>query len=171
MRYRAILLAGVVLTLVGLSSPGPAPGTRAQGATPSPVELERAEGVIAREVARGYAAEVPPAPALFAIYRISFAPGAVYVGSAEDPRLGLTAIETGTLTVRLEGPSTLQRAAGPEAVPAGTEFTMGPGESHLWPAHVAGEARNETQEPVVALTAYLVPEAGTATPGAGTPAP
>ncbi len=168
---RLFVLLAVVPVIVGLTAGSSAPALLAQEGTPPPVELALAAGVTARELGSGRAEQLPPAPALFVVYRVSFAPGAVYIGSAEDPGLGLTAIESGTLTVRLEGPSTVNRATGPEAVPAGTEFTMGPGESHLWPAYVAGEARNETQEPAVVLTAYLVPEGGAATPGAGTPAP
>jgi hypothetical protein len=66
---------------------------------------------------------------------------------------------------------TVTRTTGPEDVPAGTEFTMGPGEASVWPPHIAGETRNEGQEPVVALIAYMVPEGGPATPATGSPTP
>ena len=52
---------------------------------------------------------------------------------------------------------TVTRATGPEEVAAGTEFTLGPGESFVWPANVAGELRNDGPEPAVNLVAFLAP--------------
>ena len=57
-------------------------------------------------------------------------------------------------------------------MPAGTEFTLGAGESFVWPPFVAGELRNDGPEPALTLLAYLAPaEAEATTPAAGTPAP
>ena len=81
-------------------------------------------------------------------------------------------MESGEVTVRLEGAVTVTRATGPEEVAAGTAFTLGPGESFVWPANVHGEVRNDGQEPAVTLVTYLAPAEGeAATPMAGTPTP
>lgn len=45
-----------------------------------------------------------------------------------------------------------------EAIPAGTKFTMAAGDSAFFPANVAGEVRNDGQEPAVALVATLQPQ-------------
>nr|MBA3415229.1 hypothetical protein [Chloroflexia bacterium] len=99
------------------------------------------------------------------------APGAVFTTPADDPTAGLLLVESGTLTVRLAAPVTVNRATGPEEVPAGTDFVLGSGDSFLWLPYVAGETRNEGQEPAVTLLAFLAPEAEAATAAAGTPTP
>ena len=105
--------------------------------------------------------------------RVTVAPGSVFNGPADDPSVGLNLIESGELTARIEAAVTVTRATGPEDVAAGTEFTLGPGESFIWPPNVAGELRNDGPEPVVQLVAFLAPaaEGAAATPMAGTPAP
>jgi mannose-6-phosphate isomerase-like protein (cupin superfamily) len=103
---------------------------------------------------------------------ITVAPGSVFTGPADDPSVGLNLVESGELTLRLEAAVTVNRASGPEEVAAGTEFTLGPGESFIWPPNVAGELRNDGPEPVVQLLAFLAPaEEAAATPLVGTPAP
>jgi hypothetical protein len=58
--------------------------------------------------------------------------------------------------------------AAPEAVAAGAEFTLEPGDSAVFPPSAAGEARNDGAEPATALAVFVAP------PGEGdaaTPAP
>jgi hypothetical protein len=141
-------------------------------ATPGPGEFELVPGQIGRELAGGLVPEPPTGPLYFGLLRITVAPGSVFTGPADDPSVGLNLVESGELTLRMEAAVTVTRATGPEEVAAGTEFTLGPGESFIWPPNVAGELRNDGPEPAVQLLAYLFPtEEEAATPMAGTPAP
>ncbi len=144
-------------------------------ATPGPGEFEIVPGQIARELASGLVPEPPAGPIFFGLLHITVAPGSVFTGLDDDPSVGLNLIESGELTVRIEAPVTVTRATGPEDVAAGTEFTLGPGESFIWPPNVAGELRNDGPEPVVQVVAFLAPaaamEGAAATPLTGTPAP
>jgi hypothetical protein len=153
------------------------PGASAQEpfATPGPGEFEIVPGQIARELAAGLVEEPPTGPVHFGLLRITVAPGSVFTGAADDPSVGLNLIESGELIVRLEAAATVIRTTGPEEVAAGAEFTLGPGESFIWPPNVAGELRNDGPEPVVQVVAFVAPEAAmeeaAATPLVGTPAP
>jgi mannose-6-phosphate isomerase-like protein (cupin superfamily) len=105
------------------------------------------------------------APVMLSMIRLTLDPGATYPLLAVDPTTGLLLVESGTFTVTLESAATVRRAAGagtpfPEVVEelaAGTEFTMAPGDSALFPAHTVGEFRNNGSEPAVALVALLLP--------------
>jgi hypothetical protein len=99
-------------------------------------EFELVPGQIGRELASGLVPEPPAGP--------------VY-GTADDASVGLNLVESGELTLRLEAAVTVTRTTGPEEVAAGTEFTLGPGESFIWPPNVAGELRNDGPEPAVQL--------------------
>ena len=136
-------------------------------ATPGAGEFELAPGQIGRELASGLLQEPPAGPAYFALLRFTNAPGSVFTAPPDDPGASLFLVESGEVTVRLEGPVTITRTTGPEEAPAGTDFTLGPGESFLWPPFVDGEFRNDGQEPSVTLVAFLVSaEAAAATPAA-----
>ena len=168
-----VLLSVVIVVLVG-SFFAWGSGARAQEpfATPGPGEFEAAPGVIGRELANGLTEAPPTDLVAFGVLRITSAPGAVFSGGEDDPSIGLLLMESGELSVRIETAVTVTRATGPEEVAAGTEFTLGPGESFVWPANVHGEARNDGAEPTVNLVIYLAPTEGEeATPMAGTPAP
>jgi Cupin domain len=141
-------------------------------ATPGPGEFELVPGQIGCGLVGGLAPEPPAGPVRLALLRFTNEPGSVYTGTEDDPSVGLILVESGEMTVRIDGPVTITRASGPEEVAAGTEFTLGPGESFLWPPNVAGEVRNDGQEPAVTLVTYLAPaEEEAATPMAGTPTP
>lgn len=174
MRYLMPVLAVAFTGFVGLAGVGPAREIAAQEAfaTPGPGEFELVPGQIGRELASGLVAEPPAAPVALSLLRFANAPGSVFTGTAGDPSVGLILVESGVVTVRLEGPATITRASGPEDVPAGTEFTLGAGESFVWPPFVAGELRNDGPEPALTLLAYLAPaEAEATTPAVETPAP
>ena len=174
MRYLSLVLAVAFTAIVGQMGAGPVPEMAAQEsfATPGPGEFELVPGQIGRELAGGLVPEPPAAPVYLNLLRFTNAPGSVFTGTADDPSVGLILVESGEVTVRLEGPATITRATGAEEVAAGTDFTLGAGESFLWPPFVAGELRNDGQEPAVTLLAYLAPVEGEAeTPMAGTPTP
>ncbi|MCD6056999.1 MAG: hypothetical protein K0Q89_529 [Thermomicrobiales bacterium] len=173
MRRFTVSLSVIVIMLFGLFVAWGS-GTSAQEpfATPRPGEFELVPGQIGRELASGLVPEPPAGPVYFGLLHITVAPGSVFTGPADDPSVGLNLVESGELTLRLEAAVTVNRASGPEEVAAGTEFTLGPGESFIWPPNVAGELRNDGPEPVVQLLAFLAPaEEAAATPLVGTPAP
>ena len=124
-------------------------------ATPGPGEFELAPGQIGRELTSGRLEEPPAGPLHVALLRVTSEPGSVVTSPADDPTAALVLVESGELTVRLEAPVTISRTTGPEEVPAGTDFTLGPGESFLFAPNVAGEVRNDGQEPAVTLVAFL----------------
>jgi quercetin dioxygenase-like cupin family protein len=176
-------LAAVVL-LGALALAGLRPAI-AQDATPPPGE----EGVTFAPLGFGTAEELPPAPVELVLARVTLAPGAGFPIEADDPSVGLAYVESGALTIRVEAPLRVTRAAtiaafatpgaagagavpGPEEVPAGTEVTLEAGDSVVIPANVAGEVRNDGAEPAVGLAALVAPpeEGDGATPAAATPA-
>ena len=111
--------------------------------------------------------------------RVGFEPGA---GFDLDPEstLALVYVEEGALTFVVEGPITVLRAAGEgtpfpvetETVAAGEEFVLEAGDSAVFPAGVAGEVRNEGDEPASVLVADVGPARGGEedAAAAGTPA-
>jgi len=173
MRRFVLRLSVIVVVLCGsFVAWGSGASAQAPVATPGPGEFELAPGLIGRELAN-YLVEAPPTEQVsFGVLRFTGAPGSVFTGGEDDPSIGLLLVESGELTVRIEGAVTVTRATGPEDVAAGTAFTLGPGESFVWPANVHGEVRNDGQEPAVNLVVSLAPvEGGAATPMAGTPVP
>jgi len=172
MRRFTVSLSVIVIVLLG-SVVAWGSGTSAQEpfATPGPGEFELVPGQIGRELAGGLVPEPPAGPVYFGLLHITVAPGSVFTAPA-DLSVGLNLVESGELTVRLEAPVTVTRTTGPEEVAAGTEFTLGPGESFIWLPNVAGELRNDGPEPAVQLLAFLFPtQEEAATPLAGTPVP
>jgi hypothetical protein len=163
-----------VLTLVPLVTLGLAvvlgahSGAVAQEATPVITEGEMEEDITFEQISFGTVNVLPPAPATINFYRVQFAPGASFIGPAQDPSLGPQLIESGTLTVRnFTADIVIHRANGEEeVVPAGTEATLGVGDSFSWEPFVGGEIVNETDEPVVILTINIA-SVGAATPGEG----
>ena len=141
-------------------------------ATPGPGEFSLGPGQIGRDLAAGQLADLPPAPVFIAISRITSAPGSALSIAADDAAAALILVESGMGTWRLEGPVMITRTTGQEEIAAGMEFTLGPGESFVWPPNVAGESHNTGSEPVVTLTAYLAHAGQEAVAqGSGTPAP
>ena len=181
MRRSHVLLPAVVV-LMGIVALWGRPGATAQEATPAGVRI----GEVAFEpVAFAPALDLPRPGDLF-VGRAVLEPGGVVPIVASDPALGILLVESGTLTVRLDGPMTVTRGAGlgeatttaqttgdlgalMEAVAAGQTVTLAAGDAAYIPAHVAGEIRNESQEPAVRLAILVLPP-GTTT-GEATPAP
>ena len=141
-------------------------------ATPGPGEFKLAPVQIGRELTSGRIDEPPAGPLELGLVRFTSDPGSVFPGAEDDPSVDLILVESGMMTARIEAPVMIIRATGTEEVAAGTEFTLGPGESFVWPPNVFGETRNDGQEPAVTLVAFLVPvEEEAATPMAGSPTP
>ncbi len=185
MRRVSLLFSLLVVVLVGLVLVGRAgPITLAQGATPSADESAPPEGVSFVPLGFGTADKLPATPADFVLAHFMIDPGASFALDPNDPSVTLAYVESGTFTFNLDAPITVTRAAtiaafstpdadpnsipAPEEMAAGTEFTMGTGDSAFFPANISGEIRNDGQEQAVAVIASVGPpdggEAGTPTP-------
>jgi mannose-6-phosphate isomerase-like protein (cupin superfamily) len=164
-------MGGLMIILVGLLGAGYGIGTIAHEGTPA--SDMTAGGVIFEPLAFGSVATVPAAPASFQLARARIEPGGHISVPANGPGLALFYVESGTLTCSATTSTNVMRAAmlaTPEVQPfeevaAGTEFTVGPGDSFIGLPNAGGEFRNEGAEDVVLLVADLHPET------AGTPAP
>ena len=161
MRRALVLVSAAALSLVGAVLAGGIGGrTVAQDATSPPGAVEIAPGVTAEVLAVAEGQAVPP------LFRLRFAPGAAYPASETDPSISLVYAEAGTLTFTIEAQVTITRAGATGARDvraAGTAFTLEPGDYFVFPPLVAGEARNDGQDPAAILVAALVP-AGLVTP-------
>ena len=177
MRRVSVVVSLLAVVLVGLAV---AAGAVAQEGTPAPEEeFELPEGVSFEALGYGTAAELPAAPADIALFRFGLEPGASFP-LEEEASVALVYVESGVLTVVMEGPMTVLRAADAgtpfpmetATFAAGEEFTLEEGDSAIFPPAVAGEVRNDGTEPVALLVADVGPAQGeVGTPAAGTPAP
>lgn len=170
---RIARLITILVVLVGLALTGrPGPAAIAQEGTPVPGGFVAPEGVTFEPIAMGRAEAVPPAPADFVLIRVRFAPGATFAVDPSDPGLAIIYVEAGTLTFRPTAPIVVTRAAAmatpgamaEERVAADTEVTLGPGDALIGPPNSGGEFRNDGQEEVRLLSAYLTPAMAAATP-------
>jgi quercetin dioxygenase-like cupin family protein len=182
MRRLSVLLSLVVVALLEVLALHVQPVAIAQEATPTGVEIGR---VTFEPVALATGIDFPSPGNLF-VARAALEPGGVVPIEEGDPALGILLVESGTLTVQVEGPMTVTRGAGlgeamatadatgdfralMESVPAGQAVTLAAGDAAYIPANVAGEIRNEGQERAVRLAILVLPlEAMT---GEATPAP
>jgi len=103
--------------------------------------------------------EVPAEEPYVDLFRVDYAPGAAEESHAETgPTLNLVA--AGNLTIAVEGPAMLTRAADPatgEAITAGTEVTLEAGDGLMIPAGTAHTTRNPGEGPAVLLIAAIIP--------------
>jgi quercetin dioxygenase-like cupin family protein len=184
MRRFLVLTPLLVAVLIGMGVAGRASSiTFAQEGTPS-AENMAPEGITFTPLGFGTADKLPATPADFALFRVGFDPGAGFPIEASDPSVALVVIEAGTLTIRVDAPTRVTRAAtmaafatpgmdenavpAPEEIAAGTEFTMAAGDSAYFPPNEAGEVRNDGQEVAVALIASIGPQGASM---GGTPTP
>jgi len=185
MRRFSVLLSIVVVTLLGILALYAQPAAVAQEATPTAEEMM--EGITFEGLAMALKVPLPSVGDLF-LERFGLDPGAGFPIETGDPTTALAVVESGELTVRMEGTLTVTRAeemsaamgeseaggdfaAATEEIAAGQEVTLGAGDSALFPPNVAGEVRNASQERAVALVVLVGPPAPEGTPVAGTPAP
>jgi quercetin dioxygenase-like cupin family protein len=182
-RFRVrVILSVAVVVLLGIVAAWRQPMASGQEATPAGVTIG---GVTFEPVTFATDIDLPSPGDLFVV-RAALDPGGVVPIEATDPALGILLVESGTLTVQVEGPMTVTRGTGLgeamataeatgdvsavlEAVPAGQAVTLAAGDAAYIPANVAGEIRNEGQERAMRLAVLVVPSE--AMTGAATPAP
>lgn len=185
MRRLSLLAPLLIVLLVGLVVVGWGGSTTfALEGTPTTDASAPPEGVSFTALGFGTADQLPATPADFVVARFTLDPGASFPIEASDPSVTLATVESGVFTFKIEAAITVTRAATiaafadpnadqssiapPEEMTAGTAFTMEAGDSAYFPGNIAGEVRNDGQEPAVALLAILEPsgggEAGTPTP-------
>ncbi len=154
-----ILISGLITVTCGMLGPL---STRAQESTP-PAETT---GV---EVAPGVTFDLMPAsedpPTL---YRLRFAPGAT-LAFVDDPAISLVYVESGALSLQLDAAvSDARPEASSEDEEADTALSLTQGDYFVLPPLVAGEIRNEGQEPmsivIAAITPGVIPATAIATP-------
>jgi quercetin dioxygenase-like cupin family protein len=182
MRRLSVLLSLSVVVLLGILAQHGPPVTIAQEATPTGVTI----GAVTFQPVAFAPGLAMPSPGDLFVGRAVLEPGGVVPIQATDPALGILLVESGTLTVQVEGPMTVTRGTGLgkamataqasgdvgallEAVPAGQAVTLAAGDAAYIPAHVAGQIRNEGQVRAERLAILVLPS-GTRT-GAATPAP
>ena len=160
---RLVTAIVVVWTMLGWASV-----SHAQEATPPPAGFEIAPGVTAEALAFVPGQEAP------SLYQLTFTPGTTYAFEP-SPEISLVYVTAGMVTITLDAPVTVTRAALPgevgDVVDAGTAFPFSLGDYTVLPAMVVGEVRNDGTEPATLLVSSIIPPATTdlATPGA-TPA-
>ena len=166
-QWLPVLSAVAAVVRLGLLAAGQLPlATGAQGGTPPAGQAGAPAGTSFALIAAGRAATLPPAPAVVTLARFGLEPGASFAIPADNPSAALVYVESGTLTLRLTAPVVVTRGGAvvtpgtraQEEVPAGTAFTLGPGDSFLGPPLSGGEFCNDGTEPVAGLNAIVEPE-------------
>jgi hypothetical protein len=181
MRRVVAVVSVVALMLLGGLVLGSPPGVVAQDPTPDTNGMME-EGVAFVPVGFAEGATLT-SPADLIVVRVTIDPGAVSSFAEDDPTGGLLIVESGAFTVGVEQDWTVSRgtavqqmiesAGGDvpnfmEAIAAGEETTMTVGDTAFIPGSVAGEIRNDGQEPAIGLLVLAVPEGTLA--GMGAPA-
>jgi hypothetical protein len=157
-----LLIAGLTTLTCGIIGPV---STRAQESTPvaEPVGVEVAPGVTFDLIR---ALEDPPS-----LYRLRFAPGAT-LSFVDDPAISLVYVELGALSLELDAAvSDARPEASSGEEDAASALQLSQGDYFVLPPLVAGEIRNEGQEPaaivIAAITPELIPEMPIGTPVSG----
>src|SRR5215217_8501087 len=157
-----ILISGLITVTCGMLGPV---STRAQESTPTAetTGVEVAPGVTFELM---QASEDPPS-----LYRLRFSPGAT-LAFVDDPAISLVYVESGALSLQLNAAVSDARpdASSEDEKDADTALTLGRGDYFVLPPLVAGEMRNEGQEPVSIVIAAISPGPIPAT-AIGTPVP
>jgi quercetin dioxygenase-like cupin family protein len=113
------------------------------------------------------------------VVRMRFEPGSVVPADESDPSVGIIIVESGTLTVQVEGRVQVTRGATfaealatadetgdvsglIEVMAAGELITLEAGDAAYIPANVSGEIRNVGQELAVGLGLLVIPAEGRA---------
>jgi quercetin dioxygenase-like cupin family protein len=170
-RCPSLVVVVLALAVVGLVGTGHLPAVVAQSGTPMAEGMP--PGVSAQPLGLGHVETLPAAPADLLLIRFTLAPGASVPIDPNDPSLTVASIESGTLTMRFDGPMTVTRASAmtamatpgamgmpaTEQIPAGTTATLHAGDSVISPPNVGGILSNAGTEPVVVLNAIISPSA------------
>jgi hypothetical protein len=156
----AVLISGLLTFTCGTLGPDAA---RAQQGTPT-------AGATGEEISPGVTFELLPSsedpPTL---YRLRLAPG-VTLPFVDDPSISLVYVESGALSLQLDAAVSDARPDGTSEgeEEADTALQLSQGDYFVLPPLVAGEIRNEGQEPVsiviAAITPGLIPGAAVGTP-------
>lgn len=153
------LISGLITLTSGSLDPV---STRAQEGTPAAdtTGIEVAPGVTFELM---QASEDPPS-----LYRLRFAPGAT-LAFVDDPAISLVYVESGALSLQLDAAVSDARpdeSSGDEE--ADTAVALSQGDYFVLPPLVAGEIRNEGQDPmsivIAAITPGVIPATAMATP-------
>ncbi len=161
MRRVTILVSVLIVMLLG----GLSVATAAQEGTP-PAEEGGPEGVTFEPLGFGVFEEVPVAPIDFVLGRVVIDPGAGWRRFSDTVSVPLFYVESGALTLQMDAPLhdtravtiqalTTGAAPGLERIEAGTAVTLEAGDSVVVSSNVAGEIRNDGDEPVVYLAAFV----------------
>jgi hypothetical protein len=154
-----ILIAGILTFTCGMLG---SVSTRAQESTPA----AETTGV---EIAPGVTFDLLPSsedpPSL---YRLRFAPD-TSLAFVDDPAISLVYVESGALSLELDAAvSDARPEASNEDEAADSALELSQGDYFVLPPLVAGEIRNEGQEPAAIVIAAITPGLGPGIP-IGTP--
>jgi quercetin dioxygenase-like cupin family protein len=184
MRRLSVLLSVVAIVFLAGVAFSLQPVAIAQEATPAAEEM-MPEGITFEPLTFAFGADMT-SPFDLLVARLTLAPGTVLSSEETDPSVGIVVVESGTLTVAIDGPVTVTRGAGlgeafaaaeesgdfttlTQPVAEGETVTLDAGDAAYLPGNVAGELRNDGQEPVVMLGFLVLPSE--AMSGEATPAP
>jgi hypothetical protein len=173
-RPRRTVMAAVLAIVLVLGAIGGRFGAVAQEATPGPPEGLVVTGDVVAESTVFGIVDAFPAPASIMLVRIQLPPGASITVPADDSGVGAHAIVAGTVTLRgfTSNVAVVRADQTEEAVPAGTDAALEPGDTFVWHPFVGGEIRNDGTELAEYLVVDIRPEAGTPEAGAAaTPVP
>jgi quercetin dioxygenase-like cupin family protein len=182
MRRFALLLSLVAVFVLGSTAWQAPLSAVAQDATPAaaPDEMEE-EGVTFAPIGFAEGVSLPSAADLIAM-QVTIEPGAVSTFLEDDPSTALLVVESGTFTIHAAVPLSISRAAlvqqafastgGDEldvfeAVAADQDATLDAGDAVYIPGNIAGEIRNDGQEPAVGTVFLVLP--GGSLSGEGAP--
>ena len=145
----AVLVAGILTFTCGMLGPV---STVAQESTPA----AETNGV---EIAPGVAFDLlPPSEDPPSLYRLRLAPGATlaFVG---DPAISLVYVEFGALSLQMDAAISDSRSdeAGGDEEDVDTAVMLSEGDYFVLPPLVAGEIRNEGQDPMSIVIAAITP--------------
>jgi hypothetical protein len=158
-RCTIVILITILMTFTcGVLGPVP---TSAQESTPAATGVEISPGVTFELMP---ASEDPPS-----LYRLRFAPGAT-LSFVDDPAISLVYVESGALSLQLNAAVSDARPDVPsgDEKDVDTALTLARGDYFVLPPLVAGEIRNEGQDPVSIVIAAITPDPISAT-AIGTP--
>lgn len=151
---RIVFAFASLLTLAGMLIVG---NTAGKAAPPAGTPI--ASPTAGRQpLAAGLLGDLPPAPALVGLARVTYAPGAteqIGIGTYSD----LVYVESGELTIRTDGLATVTRSTDPlnqpEQFGAGTAFVIAQGDSAIIPGGFPVEISNPGQHESVLLVGFV----------------
>lgn len=151
-----------ILAVVSTAGVACGPSGETGAVPPQVVEAPAPDSPVLREIL-AQDNDPPGAPGrLLTLVRYTIAPGAE-LAPHRHPGVQMASIVSGTLTYEVvSGSATVQRAVGPDGVPASVEQLRGPAETTLGPGDVVVEVgemlhygANRTASPVVILATLI----------------